>query len=266
MVEKTVDGIADYTFIRSLGPGHFGGCFLARPPERLPVDVEYVVIKIIEGAGTDAFRRAVTALRAVAAVPSPYLAALYDAGRQAGTFYHSTEYLPGGSLREPATPIDTTDAMAALAQVALAAQALHDRGIVHRDIRPGNVMLAEGRAKLTDPGLSHILTPGVAVPSSGGDQALAFCDPAMLDGRPVGPAVDVWSLGATLHWIASGRGLYGRLPADDPLGALRTVLHTPPAIDDGVDPAIAELVADCLRPWEERPTAAEVAERLQSLA
>lgn len=270
-----MEGIADYEFVRSLGSGHFGECFVARTPPRIGVDAEYVAVKVFANTGQEAFHRAVRELRAIAAVSSPYLTAMYDAGHQAGTFYYSMEYVPGGSLRSPAIGMDQHAEYVALARVAQAAQAVHDAGLVHRDVRPGNVMLISDEtgpsatltsAKLADFGLMEILAPGMAVPGSGDTRSLEFGDPALINGEEATPASDVWSLGATLHWAATGIGLYGELPTD-PLEALRTVMGQRPEISPTIAPEVADLIRACLADNpSNRPTAEQVAERLATLA
>ena len=111
-----MQGIADYEFIRPLGSGNHGQFFLARRPPRLPVDVEYVAVKVLGGESTaDTFRRATREMKAFASVRSPYLVTLYDAGQHDGVFYYSMEYLPAGSLAEPAQPLDPATALRAVA-------------------------------------------------------------------------------------------------------------------------------------------------------
>jgi serine/threonine protein kinase len=260
-----VEGIADYTFVRSLGAGNHGEFYVARRPARLPVEVDLVAVKVVGGTGRDAFRRATRELRAFAAVRSPYLVRLYDAGQQGGVFYYSMEYLPGGSLAFPAEPLSRERVLRAIACTAYAAQALHEAGIVHRDIRPGNVLLTDDGGKLSDLGLSQVLTPGATVTGMGDIGSVEFTDPALLQGERPAPQGDVWSLGATLHRAASGRGLYGELPVHDPLLTLRTVHGTTPSIDPGLDPELSDLVRACLGDVVRRPTARDVADRLHAL-
>ena len=77
------DGIADYKFIRQLGAGSHGVFYLAYPPKRLPVAAEYVAVKVLSGGSSqDVFRWAHRELAAFAAVSSPYLVTLYDAGQR----------------------------------------------------------------------------------------------------------------------------------------------------------------------------------------
>jgi serine/threonine protein kinase len=278
-----MQGIADYEFIESLGQGNHGEFFLARRPGRLPVDAEYVAVKVVGGTGRDAFRRATRELQMFAAVRSPHLVTLYDAGQQGGIFYYSMEYLPAGSLAAPATPLDRREVYTALAHAAQATQALHDANIVHRDIKPGNVLLTSttspvpagtdpGRArreiggKLSDLGLSQVLTPGVTVTGMGGLTSVEFTDAALLRGEAPAPAGDVWSLGATLHWSVTGLGLYGGLPTHDPLLTLRKVLSTPPELAPGLSDEVADLIRVCIGDEAKRPSPAEVAAHLEALS
>ncbi|MBG0833027.1 serine/threonine protein kinase [Planomonospora sp. ID67723] len=260
-----MEGIADYEFIRSLGEGNHGEFHLARKPDRLPVDAEFVAVKVLGGTGADAFRRATRELKAFAAVRSPYLVTLYDAGQQGGVFYYSMEYLPAGSLSRPAEPPSREGALRAVACAAHAAQALHEEGIVHRDITPGNVLLTETGGKLSDLGLSQVLAPGATVTGMGGLGSVEFTDPAVLQGDRPTPASDVWSLGATLHWAAGGTGLYGELPVHDPLLTLRKINSTPPEVRGELGPELEDLVRSCIGDAVKRPTARGVADRIYAL-
>ncbi|MEO9139974.1 MAG: serine/threonine-protein kinase [Jatrophihabitans sp.] len=259
-------GIADYEFTESLGRGNHGEFFVARRPDRLPIDTEFVAVKVLSGpTSEDIFRRATRELAAFAAVQSPYLVALYDAGQQGNAFYYAMEYLPEGSLRRPG--LERSRVIRAVIDASRAAHALHEAGIVHRDIKPENILLHGDGGKLADLGLSHVLAPGVTVTGMGEVTSIEYTDPALLQGAAPSRATDIFSLGATLHRALSGTGLYGELPKGDAMLALRRVFSQPPTVSPNVEPAVAEVIAAAIGVTAvERPsTALEFAERLSRL-
>ena len=262
-----MQGIADYTFVQSLGEGNHGTFHLAVTPARLPISAEFVAVKVLSGRASDeVFRRATKELRAFAAVRSPYLVSLYDAGQDQGAFYYAMEYCPLGSLASPTQALTRPTVLRAVEHAARAAHALHDAGVVHRDIKPANILLHESGAKLSDLGLAQLLEPGPTMSAMGPVGSLEFMDRALLQGAHPSAASDIWSLGATLHRALSGTGLYGQLPDDDALLALRKVLSTEPTMDPSLGGAAADLVRLCLSTDTiNRPDAAHVAEAIQDV-
>ncbi len=261
------EGIADYEFVRFLGEGNNGEFYLAKPPKRVPVDDEHVAVKVLAGTTSDdAFRRMTRELRTFAAVNSPYLVLLYDAGQEGGTFFYAMEYLPMGSLATPARPLERDEVVRAVEHAARAAHALHEVGSAHRDIKPANVLLHEEGAKLSDLGLVQILAPGQTVTGLAGVGSIEFMDPAIMQGGRASRASDVWSLGATLHRALTGTGLYGELPERDPLLALRKVLNSTPELAASLSTGEADVIRACLAdPAERPPTAEEVAVMIAEL-
>lgn len=259
--------IADYQFIQSLGEGNHGEFFLAPPPPRLKLPAEFVAVKVLTGhTDEDAFRRTTRELRVFASVRSPYLVTLFDAGQEGSTFFYSMEYFPLGSLAAPARPLAKSEVLRAVAHAARAAHALHEAGIVHRSIKPANIMLVDDGARLSDLGLAQLLAPGQTVTGVGPIGSVEYLDPAILRGERGSRASDIWSLGITLHRALTGAGVYGELPTRDPLLTVRKVLTGTPEISPDLDPREDDLVRRCLAPDPaDRPqTADELAEEIEA--
>jgi serine/threonine protein kinase len=262
----TPDRIADYQIVRALGEGNHGRFYLAMPPRRLNLTDEFVALKVFTGhCSEQAYDRGVRELRAFAQVSSPYLVRVYDAVLHE-SFLYAMEYFPGGSLASPARPLAREEVLIALEHTALAAHALHEAGLSHGDIKPANIMLGEDGAKLSDLGLARFLAPGVTLTGMATAASLEYLDPALLQGERPSRASEIWSLGATLHRSLTGAGLYGELPDNEPLLAIRRLMSTQPTVAPGLAPGEAELIHACLAPPAERlGTALEVASVLEQL-
>lgn len=262
------EGIADYRFIRALGTGNNGVFYLARRPERLPVNDDLVAVKVLSGTSSqDTFRRATRELAAFAAVNSPYLVTLYDAGQAGSEMYYSLEYVAGGSLAHPAAQPPRSAVLAAVAHAARAAHALHEAGIAHNDIKPGNVLLDSGGGKLADLGLSRLLRPGLTITGLGSSASVEFLDPALIRGAAPSRASDIFALGATLHRTLTGTGLYGNLPRDNTMVAMRRVLSRDAEISASLDAATRAVIGAAISTDQaERPaTAVEFARQVEVL-
>ena len=252
-----------------MGEGPHARCYLARPPGALREGAAVAVKVFTERVSEPAFDRAVQELRAVAAVRSPHVVRVFDAvlGEH---FAYAMEHFPLGSLAEPAHPPARAEILTALEHAARGAHALHEAGIVHSGIHPGNVLLVEEAdgtlgGRLAEPGLSRVLTPGAVVPGAGRGRVLEFRDPDLLAGAVPSRRTEVWALGATIHRVLSGVGLYGELPGH-PLGAIRELHSTSPQVRPGLEPEEAALVRDCIADGPDRlHTAADVAARLAAL-
>ena len=266
--DPDLGSIADYVLVRRLDRANNGEFFLARTPQRLGIEAEFVMVKVLDGATPEeTFRRATRELRAFAAVESPHLVALHDAGQDGRRLFYSMEHLPLGSLANPQVDLDPGRIVRALAGAARAAHALHDHGIAHRDIQPVNVLLTDDAGKLADLGLAQVFAPDDTVTGFGNIGAVEYMDPAVVHGDQPSRASDIWSLGTTLHRAVAGVGVFGVLPANEPLVAIRKVLSSQPRISDDLDPAVRDVVETCLRsdPLDRFATAEEVAGALDAI-
>ncbi len=267
--------VADLDVVRSLGRDRHSEVFVAQAPDRL--GQLYVAVRVYDDAFTrDEFDIAAAALQAYTSVRSSYLAALYEFGLWQGRLYFTSEYIPLGSLSNPAQPLSTRQMLLALADAARAAHDLHEAGIVQRDLRPRSVLLGPDRAKVAGLGIPQLLADGrrdlrasmvpqtrYGVPAG----AVEYIEPAVLTGRPADHASDLWSLGASLHDVLAGASLYGDLP-DDPAALFAYVTTTPPQISSSLSADQQQVVRRCIEPdpAHRYSTALELADALDQLA
>ena len=169
--------------------------------------------------------------RSAAALSSPYIVPIFDWGEtEDGTYYITMEYLPGGTLKDRimATGALRSQAAAEVAlQVAEALKAAHVRGVVHRDIKPRNILLADsGHAKVADFGIARAAEATTI--SHAGDilGSAKYMSPEQAEGEQAGPASDLYSLGVVLYEMLTGRAPFEiEIPADVPI---RHALAPPP--------------------------------------
>ena len=195
-------------------------------------------------------RRLAAEARATAVLSHPGIAAVYDVDTDPGAPAIVMELVDGEPLstRLGNGPMEPREAARLGAEVAEALYHAHRRGIVHRDVKPGNILLerGSGRARLIDFGIAHSLAAGAESLTQTGT-ALGtprYMAPEQMAGGKVGPRTDLWSLGAVLY-----QALTGRVPFDGPTPvaiANQQRDGRPPM--EGVDPGLAGIVAACLSP------------------
>ena len=172
--------------------------------------------------------------RSLAGLSHPHIVHVYDVGEEEGEPFLVLEHVVGGSLASlvPCPPVRALELGVAIADALAYA---HAHGIVHRDVKPGNVLLdSAGRPKVADFGIARPLQPGSGWTVTRTDLAAgtpAYMAPEALSGAPPDPRSDVYSLGVLLHELATGelpRGAFE--PAPEPLGAIvRRALAPDPA-------------------------------------
>ncbi|WP_245778020.1 serine/threonine-protein kinase [Lentzea xinjiangensis] len=259
-----------YVLLDQLGAGAMGVVWRARD-ELLHRDVavkQLLLTELQPNEFHEAVQRAMREGRIAARLQHPNAIAVYDVVVEDGKPCLVMEYLPSRNLsailgeRGPLPPLEAAR-IGSLAAGALAAA--HDAGIVHRDIKPGNVLIGrDGTVKITDFGISRALGD-VAVTKTGMLAGTpAFLAPELARGAEPAPPSDVFSLGATIYAMTEGEPPFGKSTND--LGLLYKVARgetRPPLRSGPLTPLLTRLLAN--EP-SQRPTAAQAAEELKAIA
>jgi serine/threonine-protein kinase len=233
-------------------------------------------VKVIRGspcAGEEAHDRFQREARAVARLDHPGVVRLYSFGEHGESLYLRMELVEGGSLQQRLRggPLPPRDAAELVRQLALAVQHAHDSGVLHRDLKPGNVLMtADGSPKVTDFGLAKLLDADDGLSRTGavmGTPSYMAPEQAAGRGSDVGAPTDVWALGAILYECLTGQPPFRASGRTETLALVQTQPPAPPGrLRPDVPP---ELEAVCLKCLEKRPrdryaTAAELADELQA--
>ncbi|GCB47172.1 bifunctional serine/threonine-protein kinase/ABC transporter substrate-binding protein [Streptomyces sp. NL15-2K] len=257
------EDIGGHRLLARLGAGGMGVVHLARTAGGALVALKTIRAEhAADPAFRTRFRREVTAVRGLT---GHWLVPVVAADTEAREPWLATEFIPGPSLVEAvdgfgALPVAAVRTLGS--RLAEALTAVHAAGVVHRDVKPGNVLLALDGPRLIDFGIAHaagataLTAPDAVVGTPG------FLAPEQAQARAgeVGPASDVFSLGCVLAYAASGRRPFGTGYA---AGVLFRTVHEEPDLAD-VPGELRALIGACLaKDPTKRPTAAEVAAALR---
>ncbi len=256
--------IGPWQLVRPLGAGGMAEVWLA---ERAAGDYErQVALKLTRAGG--AAQRFGRERDVMAQLSHPGIARLYDAGVDAGQAWIAMEYVEGRPLLEACTGLSVKARVALLVELADAVQHAHAQLVVHRDIKPGNVLIdSAGRPRLLDFGIARLLDErGAALTRLGASPlTLEFAAPEQLRGEPVGVACDVYALGVLGRVMLTGRSPWAawRTDAKSLMAAILDDRMGLPSRDAG-DPATARALRGDLDAILLRATAVEPAARYAS--
>jgi eukaryotic-like serine/threonine-protein kinase len=193
-------------------------------------------------------RRLVAEARAAAALSHPVIVGVYDVDSTGESAALVMELVDGESLAariDRDGPLGAHEAAAVAAELADALYHAHQRGVIHRDVKPGNVLLAsDGRVRLVDFGIAHSLAASAERLTLAGTVVgtLRSMAPEQLTGAPITPRTDLYGLGVVLHEALTGRPPY---PATSPVALADAQRAGPPRLSE-LDPALAAVVRACL--------------------
>jgi serine/threonine protein kinase len=254
--------VGPYRLLGRLGTGGMGQVFLALSPGARPVAIKLIRAELAEERGFRArFAAEVAAARAVGGA---YTAAVIDADPQAELPWMATAYVPGPSLAdvlEDSGPLPPASLVALAAGLAEALAAIHAAGVVHRDLKPSNVLLAADGPRVIDFGISRAVDQSMLTTTGEVMGSPGFMSPEQARGSgEIGPASDLFSLGAVLTFAATGRGPFGAGP---PAALLFRVVNEPPELT-GLPSRLRPLVVSCLaKDPVTRPTPADLLAELR---
>jgi formylglycine-generating enzyme required for sulfatase activity len=234
-----------YEILRPLGRGGMGVVYLAR---HLGLDRVVALKMILAGGHASEAEQArfLAEAQAVAHLQHPNIVQLFESGQHQGLPFFTLEYVPGGSLADQVreAPLAPAEAARVVEQLARGMAYAHARGVVHRDLKPENVLLAEdGTPKVTDFGLAKRVEAGSGLTQTGtvlGTPSYMAPEQAAGQAKEVGPAADIYALGAVLYRLVTGRPPF---QAATPLDTLLQVVTEEPA-------AVRQLQPGCPRDLE----------------
>ena len=243
-----------YRLIRPLGEGGMGAVYLARDTAlNREVALKFVAADMLSDA--DARKRLVREAQAAAALDHPAICAVYDIElRPDGEACIVMPYIEGETLavRLERGPLEVREALTLIAELADGLAAAHKRGVIHRDIKPQNVMVTpSGRAKLLDFGIAT-LTDAIAVSSAEAETTAAtrpllagtppYMSPEQLTQRPLDGRSDLFSLGCVLYECLTGRpAFHGRNALEISGRVLHVHPPAPSSLRSGLTPEHDEL-------------------------
>ncbi|WP_406250274.1 bifunctional serine/threonine-protein kinase/ABC transporter substrate-binding protein [Streptomyces cyaneofuscatus] len=248
--------IAGYRILGRLGAGGMGVVLLGRSPGGALVAIKLIRAEYADDAGfRTRFRREVAIARQVRnrwAVP------VVDADTEAAAPWLATEFVPGPALSEAVgggAPLPERSVRALGSMLAEALEAVHGAGLVHRDVKPGNVLLGLDGPRLIDFGIARALDDTVLTATDAIVGSPGFLSPEQAQGRRIGPPSDIFSLGCVLVYAATGGRPFGSGPVEAML--FRTV-HDPADLG-ALPPGLRPVVEGCLsKEPEGRPTAQDI--------
>jgi serine/threonine-protein kinase len=253
-----------YQVIEELGKGGMGEVYKARDT-RLD---RTVAIKILPPeVSADPVRRTRFELEAktIAGLNHPNICTLHDVGEQDGTTFLVMEHLTGETLgqRLQKGPLPLDQALMVATEIAGALAAAHRQGVIHRDLKPGNVMLTKTGAKLLDFGLAKLTgrgeqldaghlasVPTQSIPLTGEGTivgTIQYMAPEQLEGKPADARTDLWALGAILYEMLTGKRAFEGTSEASLITAIMSVETTAiSALQPLTPPGVDRLVKRCL--------------------
>ncbi len=270
----TTKTLSHYEILAPIGEGGMGVVYRA-------VDVRLgrpVALKLLRHDGAiseERRKRFVHEARAASALNHPHIVTIYDIGQDQGVDFIAMEYVSGPSLAQilAGNKLAVADSLKYAAQIADALAAAHAAGILHRDIKPANILLSDrgtikvldfGLAKLTepvgfDPGGEQLTTDSAEAPANPQTEkgtilgTAGYMSPEQVEGKPADTRSDVFSFGAVLYEMITGRRAFNGGTKMSTLAAILTKAPEPPSqVVDGLSRDLEKMIVRCLQKSPDR--------------
>ncbi|QOK23173.1 serine/threonine protein kinase [Janibacter indicus] len=256
------DTIGPYRVLQQLGQGGMGIVHLALDARGRAVAVK--VLRTHVAHDDDARARLAREVDTLARVRSQRIAPVFDADLEADQPYIVTRYVPGPSLEQLVReqgPLDAESLLRLARGLAEALRSIHEVGVIHRDLKPGNVLILDGDPVVIDFGIAHVADTSRMTMTGLVMGTPGYLSPELVEGGDVTPATDWWGWAATLVFAATGRSPFGRGGME---AVLARVCRGDADLRD-VDPELAPLLYAALTPDPQlRPDADEVLMALEA--
>jgi len=254
--------LGPYEVLAPIGAGGMGEVYRARDT-RLDRTVAIKILPEQLAATPEVRQRFEREARAISSLNHPHICSLYDVGHQDGTDFLVMEYIEGETLagRLARGPLPTADLLRFAIEVADALDKAHRQGVVHRDLKPGNIMLTKSGTKLLDFGLAK--TPGLAAGVAGMSSSptmgqpltaqgtivgtFQYMSPEQLEGKEADARSDIFAFGAVLYEMATGRRAF---EGNSQASLIAAILDKDPPPISGLQPmappALERVVRTCM--------------------
>jgi len=284
--------LGPYEILAPLGAGGMGEVYKARDT-RLDRSVAIKVLPEHLAATPDLRTRFEREAKAVSSLNHPHICTLFDIGHQDGVDFLVMEHIEGETLaaRLERGPLPTPEVLRYAAEIADALDKAHRQGMVHRDLKPGNVMLTKSGAKLLDFGLARVMapapgmaggasgpsillsqTPTMATPLTGAGMIVGtfqYMAPEQLEGKEADTRSDIWAFGATVYEMATGlKAFTGHSQASLIASILKEQPRPISELQPLTPPGLDRIVQRCLAkdPDDRWQTARDLAHELKWIA
>jgi serine/threonine protein kinase len=233
VAKKKLSKVGRYKIVGELGRGAMGIVYRAEDPNLDRVVALKTILLSDDAEGRkDYHKRFFLEAKAAGKLTHPHIVTTYDFGEEDDLAYLAMELLEGTELRKRMKegPLDIADAVDIAQQVADGLGFAHERGVVHRDIKPGNIMiLPRGQAKIMDFGIARMRSADFKTSTGIVMGTPRFMSPEQVAGEPVDHRSDIFSLGVVLFEMITGTALFAGEDTPQIAHNVTSVEHTPPS-------------------------------------